>query len=137
MKDWWLRRSLRVRLAVWYAITSTIILLALGGMLLFVVSGRLISQLDHQLREDFETVESSVVRDSDGDHAGLDTRMRNRQPVWMTKRACGSKFCLRQVQSYCAKGHPATCKSRRPQHAVKTRTLHSQPKYRGISMFAF
>jgi two-component system, OmpR family, sensor kinase len=66
MKDWWLRRSLRASLAVWYAITPTIILLALGGMLLFVVRGRLISQLDHQLREDFETVESSVVRDPAG-----------------------------------------------------------------------
>ncbi len=66
MREWWLRLSLRVRLAIWYAVTSTIILLALGCMLLFEVRGRLLSQLDHQLREDFETVESSVVRDSTG-----------------------------------------------------------------------
>lgn len=28
MRQWWLRRSLRLRLAVWYAVTSTLILLA-------------------------------------------------------------------------------------------------------------
>jgi heavy metal sensor kinase len=67
MRQWWERRSLRLRLTLWYAITSTIILLALGGMLLFVVNGRLISQMDRQLRGDFEMVESRVARDSAGD----------------------------------------------------------------------
>jgi heavy metal sensor kinase len=66
MRQWWERRSLRLRLTLWYAITSTIILLALGGMLLFVVHGRLISQMDRQLRGDFEMVESRVARDSAG-----------------------------------------------------------------------
>jgi heavy metal sensor kinase len=66
MRQWWQRRSLRLRLTLWYAVTSTIILLALGGMLLFVVHGRLLSQLDRQLRGDFEMVESRVSRDSAG-----------------------------------------------------------------------
>jgi heavy metal sensor kinase len=66
MRQWWERRSLRLRLTLWYAITSTIILLALGGMLLFVVHGRLISQVDRELRDDFEMVESRVARDSAG-----------------------------------------------------------------------
>src|SRR6266403_915695 len=66
MRQWWERRSLRLRLTLWYAITSTIILLALGGMLLFVVHGRLVSQMDRQLRGDFEIVESRVARDSAG-----------------------------------------------------------------------
>jgi len=66
MRQWWERRSLRLRLTLWYAITSTIILLALGGMLLFVVHGRLVSQMDRQLRGDFEMVESRVARDSAG-----------------------------------------------------------------------
>jgi hypothetical protein len=52
MRQWWERRSLRLRLTLWYAITSTIIILALGGMLLFVVHGRLVSQMDRQLRGD-------------------------------------------------------------------------------------
>ena len=66
MRQWWQRRSLRLRLTLWYAVTSTIILLALGGMLLFVVHGRLVSQMDRQLRGDFEMVESRVARDSGG-----------------------------------------------------------------------
>jgi methyl-accepting chemotaxis protein len=66
MRQWWERRSLRLRLTLWYAITSTIILLAHGGMLLFVVHGRLVSQMDRQLRGDFEMVESRVARDSAG-----------------------------------------------------------------------
>ena len=66
MRQWWQRRSLRLRLTVWYALTSTIVLLALGGLLLLVVHGRLLSQLDRQLRGDFEMIESRVARDSAG-----------------------------------------------------------------------
>lgn len=66
MKNWWLRRSLRVRLTVWYAVTSTVILLALGSMVFFVVNGRLVDQLDSQLRGDFEAVESGVTLDPSG-----------------------------------------------------------------------
>ena len=70
MRQWWQRRSLRLRLTLWYALTSTIILLAFGGMLLLVVHERLLSELDRQLRVDFETVESRVTRDSAGDLGG-------------------------------------------------------------------
>jgi HAMP domain-containing protein len=66
MRQWWQRRSLRLRLTVWYALTSTIVLLALGGSMFFVVRGRLLSQLDRQLRGDFEMIESKVVRDQAG-----------------------------------------------------------------------
>jgi hypothetical protein len=58
MRQWWQRRSLRLRLTPWYALTSTIVLLEFGGMLLLVVHGRLVSQMDRQLRGDFEMVES-------------------------------------------------------------------------------
>jgi heavy metal sensor kinase len=66
MRRWWQRRSLRLRLTVWYAATSTVILLALGGMVFFVVNRRLVAQLDGQLRGDFELVESRVIRDPSG-----------------------------------------------------------------------
>ena len=56
MRQWWQRRTLRFRLTVWYAITSAVILLALGGILLVVLYQRLISEVDRQLRVDFETV---------------------------------------------------------------------------------
>ena len=67
MRQWWQRRSLRLRLTVWYAITSAVILLALGGILLLVLYQRLISEVDRQLRVDFETVESRVTTDSEGE----------------------------------------------------------------------
>ena len=67
MRQWWQRRSLRLRLTLWYAFTSTIILVALGGMLFFVMHGRLLSEMDRHLRGDFELVESSVSRDETGD----------------------------------------------------------------------
>jgi heavy metal sensor kinase len=66
MRQWWQRRSLRLRLTLWYAITSTVILVALGGMLFFVVHGRLLSEMDRHLRGDFELIESSVSRDAAG-----------------------------------------------------------------------
>jgi len=67
MRRWWQRRSLRLRLTIWYAVTSTVILAALGGMLFFVMRGRLLSEMDRHLRGDFESVESSVSRDETGD----------------------------------------------------------------------
>ena len=67
MTQWWQRRSLRFRLTVWYAITSAVILLGLGSVLLLVLHQRLISDVDRQLRVDFETVESRVTSDSEGD----------------------------------------------------------------------
>jgi heavy metal sensor kinase len=66
MRQWWQRRSLRLRLTFWYAITSTVVLLVLGGLMFLVVRGRLLSQLDRQLRGDFEMIESKVVRDPAG-----------------------------------------------------------------------
>lgn len=39
----------------------------LGGMLLLVAHERLFSELDRQLRVDFETVESRATGDSEGD----------------------------------------------------------------------
>jgi heavy metal sensor kinase len=66
MRQWWQRRSLRLRLTFWYAITSTLVLLVLGGLMFLVVRGRLLSQLDRQLRGDFEMIESRVVRDPVG-----------------------------------------------------------------------
>ena len=66
MRQWWQRRTLRLRLTIWYAVTSTVILVGLGGILFFVVRGRLLSEMDRHLRGDFELVESSVSRDAAG-----------------------------------------------------------------------
>jgi heavy metal sensor kinase len=49
-----------------------VILVALGGMLFFVVDGRLLSEMDRHLRGDFELVESSVSRDTGGNLRRID-----------------------------------------------------------------
>jgi pseudoazurin len=82
MRQWWQRRSLRLRLTVWYAIASTIVLLALSGLLFFLVRGRLLSQLDRQLRDDFEMIESSVVRDQAGNLRWLAYGRDNDEVEW-------------------------------------------------------
>ena len=110
MRQWWERRSLRLRLTLWYAVTSTIILLALGGMLLFVVHERLVSQMDRQLRGDFEMVESRVARDSAGNLRWLGYGHDKDEVQWKNKRVRGSKSCLRPVQYCCVKGHQVTGK---------------------------
>src|SRR6266478_8949886 len=93
MRRWWQRRSLRLRLTLWYAVTSTIILLALGGTLLFVVHGRLVSQMDRQLRGDFEIVESRVARDPAGNLRWLGYGHDKDEVQWKNKRVRGSKSC--------------------------------------------
>lgn len=67
MRRWWQRRSLRFRLTVWYAFTSTIILLTLSAAVFIVVSGRLVAQLDRQLHGDFEILESQITRNPSGE----------------------------------------------------------------------
>ena len=66
MKDWWPIRSLRLRLTLWYAATSLIILLALGALLLTLVHHRLGAELDRQLRSDAEFVSAWLEHDDEG-----------------------------------------------------------------------
>ena len=66
MKDWWPIRSLRLRLTLWYAVTSLIILLALGALLLTLVRHRLGAELDRQLRSDAEFVSARLEHDDAG-----------------------------------------------------------------------
>jgi hypothetical protein len=66
MKDWWPIRSLRLRLTLWYAATSLLILLALGALLLTLVRYRLGAELDRQLRSDAEFVSARLEHDDAG-----------------------------------------------------------------------
>ena len=66
MKLWWQRRSLRVRLTLWYAVTAVLILLAFGAVLWLVLRGRLGAELDRQLRIDFDLVAYQLERDASG-----------------------------------------------------------------------
>ena len=69
MKDLLPTRSLRLRLTLWYAVTSLIILLALGALLLTLGRYRLSAELDRHLRNDSEFV-SARLEHADGSPIG-------------------------------------------------------------------
>lgn len=66
MRKWWGLRTLRFRLAVWYALGGTILLAAFTATLYFYVSQRLARPLDHELRRDLGIIQKrlTVVNDS-------------------------------------------------------------------------
>ncbi len=57
---WWSRRSIRSRLALWYAVGGTLLLTGFAATLYAYVALRLARPLDHQLREDLSLVEANL-----------------------------------------------------------------------------
>jgi hypothetical protein len=97
MKDWWPIRSLRLRLTLWYGVTSLIILLALGALLLTLVRYRLSAELDRQLRNDSEFVSTQLEHDDAGG-IRLDYESEDKhEPERVGRRLC--------LHSICAAGH--------------------------------
>jgi heavy metal sensor kinase len=114
MKDWRPRRSLRLRLTLWYAATSLIILLALGALLLTLVRYRLNAELDRQLRSDSEFVSARLEHDDAGGvrldyeiedsrepervgrHDGEDEHERPHTAAWFEVWSPDSKLLLRR-----------------------------------------
>lgn len=66
MKQWWQRRSLKLRLALWYAAATTAVLTVFAGFVYEVVEHRLAAALDRQLRIDFDLVEAQLDTDAAG-----------------------------------------------------------------------
>lgn len=66
MKDWWKRRSLKLRLAVWYAAATTAVLTVFAAFVYEVVEHRLAAEIDRQLRIDFDLVEAQLDTDPAG-----------------------------------------------------------------------
>ena len=66
MKNWWLRRSLRFRLAAWYALGGTLLLAAFTSTIYFFVAHHLGQPLDHKLRQDLEVVQENLRIDAEG-----------------------------------------------------------------------
>jgi len=60
MKRWWEHRTLRFRLALWYAVGGTILLAGFSATLYVYVADRMGRPLDHQLRLDLANVEQRV-----------------------------------------------------------------------------
>lgn len=66
MSNWWQRRSLKLRLTMWYA-GATVLVLALFAFGVYeVVEHRLAAELDRQLRIDFDLVEAQLDLDAGG-----------------------------------------------------------------------
>ncbi len=66
MSNWWQRRSLKLRLTLWYA-AVTLFVVALFAFVVFeVVEHRLASEMDRQLRIDFDVIEAQLDVDTAG-----------------------------------------------------------------------
>lgn len=61
MTRWWARRTLRFRLALWYALGSIVLLAGFSATLYMYVERRLAQPLDYQLRRDLKVVEKNLA----------------------------------------------------------------------------
>lgn len=66
MHSWWNRRSFKVRLTLWYALVTTLVLGIVAVTAYEVVEHRLEAELDRQLRIDFDLVEAQLDTDARG-----------------------------------------------------------------------
>jgi heavy metal sensor kinase len=65
VKSWWQRRSVRFRLALWYAAATAFVLFAFAWFVYEVIEHRLGAEIDRQLRSDFDLVEAQVDLDAE------------------------------------------------------------------------
>ncbi|MEO7597787.1 MAG: histidine kinase dimerization/phospho-acceptor domain-containing protein, partial [Opitutus sp.] len=66
MRRWWQHRSLRFRLAAWYALGGTILLTAFSATVYFFVAYNMGQPLDHTLQVDLASVRQQLRVESDG-----------------------------------------------------------------------
>src|SRR5213083_2223236 len=66
VKGWWQRRSVRFRLALWYAAATALVLIAFAWFVYEVIEHRLAAEIDRQLRIDFDLVEAQLGVDMEG-----------------------------------------------------------------------
>ncbi len=67
MRSWWQRRSLKLRLAVWFTVVASGIMLGLTPVVYVLIERRLHVELDHQLRIDWNLIEAHLeLSDSGG-----------------------------------------------------------------------
>jgi heavy metal sensor kinase len=66
MSNWWQRRSLKLRLTLWHAAVTVLILAFFAFGVFEVVEHRLAAELDRQLRIDFDLVEAQLDLGPDG-----------------------------------------------------------------------
>ena len=66
MRSWWRRRSFKVRLTLWYALITALVLGVFALTAYETVEHRLEAEIDRQLRIDFDLVEAQLDTDAAG-----------------------------------------------------------------------
>ncbi len=66
MKNWWKRRTLKLRLTLWYATATAVVLTVFAWVAYEIVEHRLGAELDRQLRIDFDVIEAQLDKDAGG-----------------------------------------------------------------------
>lgn len=84
MRQWWRKRSLRFRLAAWYALGSVTLLAAFSATVYSYVSYTMAVPLDHELRRDLATVLANVRVLPNGDVEWRGRPARDVEP-WPSK----------------------------------------------------
>ncbi len=67
MRHWWRQRTLRFRLATWYALGGVLLLSAFSTTLYFFVARRVAQPLDEQLRSDLAAIQQHLTIAPNGD----------------------------------------------------------------------
>src|SRR5262245_41307948 len=66
MASWWKRRTVKLRLTLWYAAATAVVLIVFAWVVYEVVEHRLGAEIDRQLRIDFDLVEAQLDADASG-----------------------------------------------------------------------
>ena len=83
MMRWWQKRTLRLRLGLWYAVVGTLMIAGFSATLYSFVESRMAVPLDHQLRRDLAQVERRL-RVSDTGGILWDGQVLTESSVWAT-----------------------------------------------------
>jgi heavy metal sensor kinase len=66
MKRWWLRRTVKLRLALWYAAATAVVLVVFAIFFHKLIGHRLSAEIERQLRIDFDLIEAQIEVDPQG-----------------------------------------------------------------------
>lgn len=66
MKRWWLRRTVKLRLALWYAAATAAVLIVFAFFFHHLIGLRLSAEIERQLRIDFDLIEAQLEVDAQG-----------------------------------------------------------------------
>jgi heavy metal sensor kinase len=83
VRGWWNQRTIRFRLALWYAVGGTLLLAGFSATLYLFVETRMARPLDHLLRRDLQEVTQRLEVRPDGDLWWNGRDIPDRAP-WMT-----------------------------------------------------